>query len=136
MRISHEKEYKKYNNKKINQGRNHLAIKYSFVWNIFNVFDSKFRQNRIENHRSDEIIYQWFYEFSYFSCNKQSDSDTDYIVLGKKGHEFFEHNSWWRSKTSIGVSDYSFFSSEIGEKKISREILKKSNYIICIFLHR
>jgi len=81
MCIPHNQKYEKSGDDKIYQCGDHFTIKDSLIRKIFDMFYSEFDQDRIENHRRNEIVYHSFYQFSHFSSNKQSYCDTDDIVL-------------------------------------------------------
>ena len=91
MCISYDKKYQKRGNKKIYHRRKYFTIQYSSKRKIFKLFDFESCQQGTKNRRSDQIFYHSFYKFSYFGRNKKSDSDTEDIVLWKKGHKFLEH---------------------------------------------
>lgn len=69
-------------------------------------------QDRLQNKWCDKVFNNSFDQGSDLCSDKKSDSDTDDIVLRKKGHKFFEHLFVIKDKIVIDISDYSFFSSD------------------------
>ena len=92
MCILHHQKYKERRNEKINKCRDYLPIQYTLKRKIFHLFDLESGKDRIENHRSDKIFYHSFYKLSHLGSDKQSNSDTDDIVLREKTKKFFEHD--------------------------------------------
>ena len=93
MHISYDNKYQKSSNEKINQGRQYFTIQYSLIRKVFNMLYSKFYQNRLQKQWGNKVFNQSFNKCPHFGRNKQSDSDTENIVLSKKSHKIFEHLS-------------------------------------------
>jgi hypothetical protein len=58
------------------------------------MFHSQSFQDRLQNKWSNKVFNDSFDQGSDLSSDKKSYSDTDNIILRKKGHKFFEHSSW------------------------------------------
>lgn len=94
MRVFHDEEYQECRDKEIYQCGYHFAVQDSSIGKVFDMLHSELGQDRLQDERSDEVFDQSLDERSHLGRDKQSDSDAEDIILGKEGHEFFEHSPW------------------------------------------